>query len=72
MGIVVGMARKRIARGLSMIVDGCRRRVIKTQQREFVTIEAVVGYDDAVERWMAALDVLAEYGRRAEDKEDDA
>lgn len=34
-----------------------------------VVVEAAVGYDDAEERWMQALDVLAEYGRR-EDAED--
>jgi len=44
-----------------------RRHRPKRQPRdEQVNIEAVCGADDAEERWIRALDVLAEYGQDAE------
>ena len=43
--------------------------VVRMRQRERreVVIEAAVGYADAEERWMRALDVLAEHAARADD-----
>ena len=42
-------------------------RMRRRERREAVVIEAAVGYADAEERWMQALDVLAEYAARADD-----
>ncbi len=41
-------------------------RMRRRERREAVIIEAAVGYEDAEERWMRALDVLAEYAAEAE------
>jgi len=41
----------------------------RQQEKEHVTIEAVCGVEDIEDRWRQALDVLAEYGYRAEQKE---
>ena len=42
-------------------------RMRRRERREAGVIEAAVGYADAEERWMQALDVLAEYAARADD-----
>ena len=41
-------------------------RVTRKPRDEQVNIEAVCGAEDAEERWIRALDVLAEYGQDAE------
>ncbi len=47
-----------------------RKRAERPPPREeVVTIEAIVGVEDAVDRWMRAYDVLAEYAARAEKRE---
>ena len=43
----------------------------RRERGEVVIIEAAVGYEDADERFMQVLDILAEYGARADTKETD-
>ena len=58
--------------GLSHTIEAAQEAgmgdVVRMRQRERreVVIEAAVGYEDAEERWMRALDVLAEYAAEAE------
>ena len=62
--------------GLSHTIEAAQEAgmgdVVRMRRRErreavAVIIEAAVGYEDAEERWMRALDVLAEYAPRADD-----
>ena len=59
--------------GLSHTIEAAQEAgmgdVVRMRRREAVAviIEAAVGYEDAEERWMRALDVLAEYAPRADD-----
>ena len=64
--VSVTQSKRRREAGMGDVV-----RMRRRERREVVVIEAAVGYADAEERWMQALDVLAEYAGRDDTKENE-